>query len=261
MPHQLEPAFDHEGHDVLFPKITRDLRLSEHVADLVLTSIKSRQLKPGDRLPSERVLGEQFGVSRTVIREAARILSAKGVLEINPGSRTRVATMNAGTVREAMTLFLNGTQELNYLDVHEVRAVLEVHVAGVAAERATEQDIGQLEQVQRAMEAVIDDWEASAHADVELHRRVAKATHNELYVVMLDSIGDVLLEIRRMMLMSGEWVAPVLTSHDAIVQSIADRNPARARSAMQAHLDEIESAWRALAERTAGTTTTGETSG
>ncbi len=75
----------------MFPRVTREPRLSDKVAELLLETILSPGLQPGDRLPSERELGEQFGVSRTVIREAVRALAAKGVINVRTGSGLRVA--------------------------------------------------------------------------------------------------------------------------------------------------------------------------
>src|ERR671925_600852 len=90
----------------LFEQVRRQPRLSDKVAEMMLNTILSRRLTVGDRLPSERELGEQFGVSRTVVREAVRALVAKGVIEVRSGSGLRVAAVNASTVQESMSLFL-----------------------------------------------------------------------------------------------------------------------------------------------------------
>src|SRR5439155_10446564 len=180
----------------MFPRVTRAPRLSDKVADLLLETIVVRQLQPGERLPSERELGEQFGVSRTVIREAVRALAAKGVIEVRTGSGLRVAAVDSATVSESMSLFLRGSSTLDYPKVHEVRAVLEVEVAGLAAERATEDDIAKLRAICERMEAAADVEEAALQ-DVEFHRVIAAATHNDLYLLLLDSIGDALVQIRR----------------------------------------------------------------
>ena len=129
------------GGEALFQQVTREPRLSDKVAEMMLETILSRRLQVGDRLPSERELGEQFNVSRTVVREAVRALVAKGVIEVRSGSGLRVAAVDAAAVSESMSLYLRGAT-LDFEKVHEVRALLEVHIAGLAAERATEEDIG-----------------------------------------------------------------------------------------------------------------------
>src|SRR3989442_2687911 len=128
----------------MFPRVTREPRLSDKVAELLLETILSPDLQPGDRLPSERELGEQFGVSRTVIREAVRALAAKGVIDVRTGSGLRVAAVDSATVSESMSLFMRGSTTLDYPKVHEVRAMLEVEIAGLAAERASREDLAEL---------------------------------------------------------------------------------------------------------------------
>src|SRR5881628_1454219 len=93
----------------LFDQVTREPRLSDKVADMMLETILSDRLKVGDRLPSERELGEQFGVSRTVVREAVRALVTKGVIDVRSGSGLRVAAVDANAVSESMSLFLRGS--------------------------------------------------------------------------------------------------------------------------------------------------------
>src|SRR3989442_9857964 len=145
----------------MFPRVTREPRLSDKVADLLLETIVVRRLAPGERLPSERELGEQFGVSRTVIREAVRALAAKGVIDVRTGSGLRVAAVDSSNVSESMSLFLRGSSTLDYPRVHEVRAMLEVEVAGLAADRATDEDIAGMRQICERMEAD-DDVETAA---------------------------------------------------------------------------------------------------
>src|SRR5918992_728341 len=131
-------------------------RLSDKVAGMMLETILSNRLSVGDRLPSERELGEQFGVSRTVVREAVRELVAKGVIEVRSGSGLRVAAVAASAVSESMSLFLR-CRTIDFEKVHEVRALLEVHIAGLAAERAGTDDIAALRVVHDRMQAERDD--------------------------------------------------------------------------------------------------------
>jgi GntR family transcriptional regulator, transcriptional repressor for pyruvate dehydrogenase complex len=222
----------------------REPRLSDKVADMMLKTILSEQLRPGDRLPSERELGEQFGVSRTVVREAVRALVAKGLIEVRSGSGLRVAAVDASAVRESMSLYIHGSSNLDYPKVHEVRAMLEVEMAGLAAERRTEADIERLSEACKHMEAVSKDVESAALADVEFHREIAKATHNELYLVMLDAIGDALVEIRRRNLTRPPAMKNTLADHSRIRDAIAAGASRKARDAMREHLDHVELFWQ-----------------
>src|SRR5438094_2016592 len=112
-----EPAAEGVSEGTLFEQVRREPRLSDKVAEMMLDTILSRRLAAGDRLPSERELGEQFGVSRTVIRGAVRALVAKGVIEVRSGSGLRVAAVDASNVRESLSLFLRGGA-LDYEKVH-----------------------------------------------------------------------------------------------------------------------------------------------
>lgn len=233
----------------LFDQITREPRLSDKVADLMLETILSKRLNVGDPLPSERELGQQFGVSRTVIREAVRALIAKGVVEVRSGSGLRVAAVNASAVSESMSLYLRGGT-LDFEKVQEVRALLEVHLAGLAAERASEDDIASLRAIHKLMQDGASDVDAAARDDLEFHRRIAYATHNELFLLLLDSIGSSLIEIRRSNLAAGS-TSMTLNQHQAILERIVEHDPEGARAAMNAHLDSVASFWRASRDGTA----------
>jgi GntR family transcriptional repressor for pyruvate dehydrogenase complex len=231
---------DAPAEPALFDHVQREKKLSDKVADLMLERILSGHLQVGDRLPSERELGEQFGVSRTVIREAVRALLAKGVLEVRAGSGLRVAAVGAATVSESMNLYVRGGT-LDFEHVHEVRRMLETHVAALAAQRATDTDVEQLAAVHAEMESAVEtDVETAALLDVEFHRSIARATHNELYLVLLDAIGQAQIELRRSNLGKGGSGPLTITHHLAILTAIREHDPERARAAMQTHLDHVE---------------------
>jgi GntR family transcriptional regulator, transcriptional repressor for pyruvate dehydrogenase complex len=231
-----------ETSGALFEQVEREPRLSDKVADVMLQTILSERLQVGDRLPSERELGEQFGVSRTVVREAVRALVAKGVIEVRSGSGLRVAAVDATAVTESMSLFFRGGT-LDFEKVHEVRALLEVHIAGLAAERATSADLARLREVHERMEREAGDVESAARDDLEFHRAIASATQNDLYLLLLDSIGSTLIDIRRENLGSGS-TPMTLGQHDQVLARIVARDSEGARAAMASHLEGVASWWR-----------------
>jgi GntR family transcriptional repressor for pyruvate dehydrogenase complex len=236
------PVDGSEAPAALFEQVAREPRLSDKVAEMMLDTILSRRLNVGDRLPSERELGEQFGVSRTVVREAVRALVAKGVIEVRSGSGLRVAAVDASAVRESMSLYLRGG-ELDFEKVHEVRVHLETHLAGLAAERATPDDLAALREVHERMRREADDVEAASRDDLEFHRVIARATHNELYLLLMDSIGGALIDIRRQNLASGS-TPMTLGQHEGVLEAIAAHDADAARAAMRAHLDGVADWWR-----------------
>jgi GntR family transcriptional repressor for pyruvate dehydrogenase complex len=228
--------------EAMFPRVEREPRLSDKVADLLLRSIMSRGLQPGDKLPSERELGEQFGVSRTVVREAVRALAAKGVIDARTGSGLRVAAVGAAAVSESISLYLRGGA-LEYRKVHEVRKLLEVEIAALAAERSDDAHVERIEEICAEMEAAVgEDVERASQLDLEFHRAITKATGNELYLLLLDSIGEALLEVRRGNLQTGAG-DETIRAHREILDAIRTRDPDRARRAMATHLDQVERHW------------------
>lgn len=225
-----------------FSQVTRHPSLADKVAVLMLEKITSGPLRPGDSLPSERELGEQFGVSRTVIREAVRSLVAKGLIEVRTGSGIRVAPMDGSTVSESLAHFLRRSDGLDYEKVHEIRTVLEVQMAASAAERANPADLRALSEACRTMTDARNNVDKATRADVEFHRALANATHNPLYVILLDAIGDALIEVRQQTLLHGSFLS-ALRSHQEIFEAVQRADAAGAREAMSSHLETVERFW------------------
>lgn len=225
----------------LFGRVEREPRLSDKVAELMRETIISRQMSPGTPLPSERELGEQFGVSRTVIREAVRALAAKGIVEVRTGSGLRVASVDEATALESLTWYIRGGQ-IDYADVHEVRSAIEVEMAGLAAERRSDDQLRALQDAHKRFQAVLDDVEEATLADVEFHALIAKATENELFSALLGSIGEALIEVRRETLTVGSGKKTV-SAHAKILAAIKRGDAGAARDAMREHLDTVREFW------------------
>jgi GntR family transcriptional repressor for pyruvate dehydrogenase complex len=231
---------------VEFRSLARGARLSDRVAKLMRDAIVSQNLEPGTQLPTERELGEQFGVSRTVIREAIRFLDATGIVEVRSGSGLRVAAVDSLTVTQSLSWFIRGGK-LEYAKVHEVRKLIEVEMAGLSAERRTDEQLAGLElaheRFTRLLEADVEpgaeaDVEAAAWADVAFHNAIAGATGNELYTAILESIADALIDVRRQLLAAGLGPETV-DHHRAILDCIEARDVAGARKAMHEHLKSV----------------------
>jgi GntR family transcriptional repressor for pyruvate dehydrogenase complex len=210
----------------------------------ILEMIASSDLKPGDMLPPERELGKQFGVSRTVIREAVRALKGKGLLDVRSGSGVRIVAVDESTVRESMRHFVHGSM-VDYSKVDEVRRVLEVAAAGLAAERATPEDLELIDDTMERFSKESGDLEASVQIDIEFHRAVAAATHNELFLVLHDSIGEMLVEVRRRNLSRGPGERGlVVDMHRKIRDGIAAHDSEAAQQAMRDHLGHVQATWK-----------------
>lgn len=232
----------------LFGSVHREQTLSDQVARSITEAVISGRFAAGERLPSERELAERFGVSRTVIREAIRSLVAHGLVESRSGSGVRVATAGPDAVNRSMSLFLRGNSGIDYAKVHEVRSALEIEMAGSAAQHATEDDLGQLRDLLQRMPGAHDEPEQAAQLDIDFHRAIAAATHNGLFVVMLGSIDDVLLEVRRSAFEVPGMLDYATKAHGEILQCLERRDGDGARREMLAHLQHSEEAWSDAAD-------------
>lgn len=157
----------------------------------VISSIKALirvgKLKSGDRLPTERNLVEMLGVSRTSIREALRVMEILGIVEIHVGKGTYVSDLSFESVANSISGMLYfENSNIDYL--YEVREMIEVRNAGLAAERADEKDI---DKIQKAKEELEEAVEKPGHGIIEekfLHLAIAKATHNPILFGVLNLI-------------------------------------------------------------------------
>ena len=224
--------------------VTREPRLSDKIAEMMRQTIISRGLTVGTPLPSERELGEQFGVSRTVIREAVRALVAKGIVEVRSGSGLRVAAIDEETVSESLAWYIRGSS-VGYEQVHEIRSMIEVVMAGLAAERRTDAQLVVLREAHENLIAVIGDIEAAAAADLTFHDLIARATQNDLFAVILGSIANALIEVRRETLAAGSGELTI-ADHQKIFDAIEAGDASGAREAMADHLKDVYRHWEGL---------------
>lgn len=172
-------------------------RLYEQIAEQLETLIVEGQLTPGDRLPAERELCEQFEVSRTVIREAVKSLQEKGLVEIRPGVGTFVHHGMDKILRQSLGRLALIDPKYGLANLMQVREILEPEIAAIAAEKATPEDLDALKIAIERMNDSMDDIEAFISADHEFHLALARATQNDLIVNLVDSIVDSLSEQRR----------------------------------------------------------------
>lgn len=235
-----------------FATLKRGPTLSDEVVDSITDAVLSGKLNPGDQLPSERDLADQFGVSRTVVREAIRSLVAQGIVDARSGRRVRVSTTGPDALNRLMSIFLQTSAAIDYPRVHQVRTALEIHVASIAAVEATDEDLAELRAVHEQLCGVGDDVEQAAQYDVGFHRAIAAATHNELFVVLLGSIDDVLLEARRTAFAAPGLIEYAIKAHAEILDNLERRDADGAAEAMRAHLDRAERLWSGAGLVTAG---------
>jgi GntR family transcriptional repressor for pyruvate dehydrogenase complex len=229
-----------------FRIVSRAPNLSDKVAEQITEAIMSRQLRIGERLPSERDLGTKFNVSRTVVREAIRSLVARGLVRVTSGRGVEVSEISSGNVRASMSLLVRGYEGLDYSKVNEVRMAVEVQTAGLAAQRASKEDLARLRQLcdDHERSLVAGDLVTASELDFQFHRELTQASGNELLLAMLDSISDVLREVRNQAMAQPHMGEQGLKAHRRILKSVGSGDPEAARQAMAKHLAEADRAWR-----------------
>jgi GntR family transcriptional repressor for pyruvate dehydrogenase complex len=218
--------------------------LSQAVTEAILDGIRAGEYRPGDRLPTEKGLMHQYGVGRNVAREAVQALVAMGLVEVRPGRGGVLLgvdtsrAMDPGTVA---ALLLDHTVD----DLNEFRRVIEVEIATCAAERATDADVEAIRTQLEHYRLQFERDQPLAAAELSFHGAIAKASHNAVYVQVLDTLHE-LLSTAREMTEGIEWArAKSLEEHELIFAAIEARDSAAARSAMLRHM---ELAFEATAE-------------
>lgn len=222
-------------------------RLVDRVVDELERLIISGELEPGAKLPPERELAEQVGVSRTVLREAVRILVTKGLLATKHGVGTVVQEASSDQFVESMSLLMK-MQNLTLDNLHQVRVMLEVENAGLAARLATEADLQALRNALLELEAARDP-KTIAEKDAGFHNALAQATHNPLMVILLDSISGMMWEIRLALRKYPELSTAGVPDHRLIFNEVVAKDESRARQAMWDHLNRARKIQQAYLER------------
>jgi len=224
--------------DLNIRKVSREA-LSEQVIEQLQQLVIDRHLKIGDQLPGERELCEQFGVSRTVIREATRILAQRGILTIEPGRGTFVTLPNQQNIALSIELFARANN-MSISSVVEVRKALEPQIAALAAMRARPEHLERLQECIDEMEAHIQEPQGYIAADQEYHSTLAEATGNSLFTALTGVIVN-LAQATRMRMFEVEG-APDRGQvyHRLIFNYVSEGNAEAARKAMIDHLDQID---------------------
>ncbi|UOY03353.1 FadR/GntR family transcriptional regulator [Blastococcus sp. PRF04-17] len=212
-------------------------RLSEDVAEQITRYVIAHGLQPGDRLPTEPELVEQYEVSRTVVREAGRLLVERGLVDIRPGRGMVVADFDGSSIARQYGLLLELKQG-SFRQLMEMRLVLEVGVAEYAAQRRTSKD---LERIQAALDsfATTDEHDSSLEADLEFHTAIAHASHNPFFSHVVVPVNDYLRRAYQPSLGYEAARPQTLAEHEQIAQAIDSGDAARAGELMRRHLGRI----------------------
>jgi GntR family transcriptional regulator, transcriptional repressor for pyruvate dehydrogenase complex len=232
--------------DQVYAPLHREPTLANRATLQLQSLILGRAFQPGDRLPSERELGERLGVSRTVVREALRTLSTKGLVEVRDGAGAYVRAPSTDLVSELLGICVShmDTGDVTSRNILEMRRILEIEMSGLAAERGGADDLATLDRLLGLMARPGSSREDWAKIDYEFHDAVAIASKNPLFPIVLRSISEVLMRARLLGVRLPDYQAKALHHHRNVYEAIRARSPEKARTAMADHLREAEQTMR-----------------
>lgn len=213
-------------------------KLSEEVAGQLRQLIQSGDLLPGAQLPTENAMIEQFGVSRTVVREAVSALSADGLVNARQGRGVFVAD---DMTRQPFRLGDSKLSERDHIvQIMELRLSLEVEAAGLAAQRRTPEDLREIEDAFEKMVEAQSRGQEGAEQDFAFHLRIAEATQNTYIAKFIRYLGPFIIPRPARRSITGEerqlYLDGLTQEHANIRDAIAEQDEAAASEAMRTHL-------------------------
>ncbi len=224
-------------------KPIRPKKISEEIVDQIRALISQGQLKPGERVPSERDLAAFLGVSRPSVREAIMVLEAMGLVESRQGGGTFVRSLTETSLADPLTSMVEKDPRLLHALV-EVRMGLESWSAYLAASRATDEEIARMRELYQEMERQAGKGGWDADVDASFHYAITAATHNTLQLHVLNTIHSLFHATIQVALMEfyrkEGYVDKLRQQHRAILEGIAARDPEGSRQAMLDHLTMVE---------------------
>jgi GntR family transcriptional repressor for pyruvate dehydrogenase complex len=215
----------------------------ESPTDKIIQQLKqlivSGQLKPGDRLPAERVLAEKLGVGRSYVREAIRKLEFFGLLKTSPQSGTYVSGYSIKMIEGVLTDIINFNKD-DFSALIEARYYMEINAARLAAMRRTGEDLALIRSAVEDYDLKVNNKQDAIQEDMFIHLRIANATKNSVFESMLLMLlPDIIRNIVEKKICGDNRGLRAMAEHHEILQAIADQDADAAGAAMAAHLDDI----------------------
>lgn len=213
-------------------------RVYEDVIEQIENLILEGNLAPGDVLPTERELAQAFGISRGTLREAFRILEREGLIETRPGGG-RFLSKNLNQVEDKKQI-LENIERATIIELLEAREIFETGIVELAAARATEQDIRDIEIAFEKWGKIDSDSDDPVNPDQAFHLSIAKATHNVVLVNLIDLHIDLLQKTLVKTVEIPGRKDEVYKEHYNILQAIKEKNPLKAKEALLHHLNQVK---------------------
>jgi GntR family transcriptional regulator, transcriptional repressor for pyruvate dehydrogenase complex len=211
--------------------------LTESAFEQLISYVVNGSWKPGDRIPPERELCQQLGIARTSLREALKAMELVGMLDSRVGDGTFVCPRSEFLSRPLLWAF-TGTDRAELRDIMEARTLIEENLAGMAAERGSEEEIAAIEQSVQLMRQCIERRDSILEADLMFHLAIASAAHNEVLRNAVQLLRNLMRQWLYFKLLLPDVPQIVVQRHEAVLGAIRRRDANGARAAMRQHLDE-----------------------
>jgi GntR family transcriptional repressor for pyruvate dehydrogenase complex len=211
--------------------------LTESAFEQLISYVVNGTWKPGDKIPPERELCQQLGIARTSLREALKAMELVGMLDSRVGDGTFVCPRTEFLSRPLLWAF-TGTDHVELRDIMEARTLIEENLAGLAAERGTEEEISTIEQSIKMMRDCIERRDSILEADLMFHLAIATAAHNEVLRNAVQLLRNLMRQWLYFKLLMPDVPQIVLKRHETVLRAIRRRDGNAARAAMREHLDE-----------------------
>lgn len=221
-----------EKRDVMTFKPILNERLSDKVVDVIMERIRSGDLKPGDKLPSEPELADILGVSRGILREALTVLQARNYVIRKPKEGTLINPDINKILEESSGISL---KEATYLDLLEMRECIEQREVEKIIDSATDQEILELRQLIQAKE----NENNPGTVDYYFHYRLAELSRNAIFTNFIDKYYDVFDELVTRTMVKSERKEEIYHEHMQIVDAIEARDKKKAKTAIINHLTRV----------------------
>jgi GntR family transcriptional repressor for pyruvate dehydrogenase complex len=213
-------------------------RVAEEIADRIRMLILDATFPAGRPLDSERVLASRFGVSRSSVRDALRMLETIGLIETRHGQGTFPRELTVDRLVAPLVSVLTYRRDLRD-ELMDVRRMFEPAVARVAASRITGEDLAALDRILEAQRRKRKTGESAILEDTAFHAVLARATRNRVLTSIMETLNDLLVESRQLTLEQKGRPERSLKGHEAIVAALRRRDGEAASRAMRAHIDQI----------------------
>lgn len=219
-------------------------KIYEEVAEALVEMIKNGDLNPGDKIESVNQLAENFSVSRSAVREALSALRAMGLIEMKQGEGTYIRQFDSSMLQIPIYAAVLMKKE-DIKNLLEVRKILEVGVVESAAKKRTAEDLIDIKKALDEMEVATGDEELGEKADFNFHMAIAKASHNDLLINLMNNVSEMMVttmrETRRLWLFSkhSTWER-LYQEHKMIFEAIESQNVEAAKETMLNHLLKVE---------------------